>query len=154
MPNYELLIDFFNEYNNHYKELLSFENTKFQYIVSNNVIELGNSLGKEQALIMKGNSLEAKRLSLLEKQGLKGVKFQDIIDDAPEQYSYKLSSLFSELSKYVSETKRINDEALSAVKTRLSAIDQKLSKQSNDVYDGKGGKKHTSNTFSSLAKNV
>lgn len=154
MLDYNLLINFFDEYINHYKELLSFENKKLEYIMSNDVTELSNCLGKEQALIMKGNSLETKRISLLEKQGVKDLKFKDLIEDAPKQYSFKLSNRFNELSKYVMEVKRINDEALGVVKTRLFTIEQKLSKGTNDLYDGKGDKKHTSNMFSSLAKNI
>ena len=154
MRDYNLIINFFDEYINHYRELLSFENVKLNYIITNNVTELSNCLGKEQALIMKGNALESKRISMLEKQGLRDMKFKDIIESSPEQYSNKLSSVFGELSKYVSEVKRINDEALSIVKTRLTTIEKKLSKGKSETYDGKGDKKRSVPIFSSLAKNI
>ncbi len=151
MPDYNTIISFFDEYISHYRELLSFENQKFEYIITNKVSELGNCLSKEQALIMKGNSLETKRVSLLEKEGLAGMKFKELVDSAPEQYAVKIKSRFNELSKYISEVKRINDEAMGLVRSKLAVIESKL--PTGNTYDGKGDRKSTINS-SSLTRNI
>jgi len=154
LTNYNTIIDFFDEYISHYKELLSFENKKLELIVENNVSELSTSLSREQALIMKGGSLETKRINLLKNEGLNNAKFQEIIDQAPVEYSTMLSNRFSELSKFVNEVKRINDNSLSIVKNKLSAIDKKLSNNLADTYDINGGKRHSSNGISAVSKNI
>lgn len=148
------MIDFFDEYILHYKELLAFENQKLELIVANNVTELSNCLSKEQALIMKGNSLEKKRISLMNEQGLSDIKFGEIIDNSPKEFSTRLKSSYSELSKYVNEVKRINTNAMEIVNGKLSAVESKLSKTNNDTYDVKGGKKRESNSTSALTKNI
>ena len=153
MHNYNTIITFFDEYITHYRELLSFENIKLEMIVSNNVLELSSSLSKEQALIMKGNSLESKRLKLFEKEGFKNIKFQKLIDEAPQEYSSMLNTKFIELSKYINEVKRINDNGLSIVKEKLAKIEAKSSNKTSDTYDGKGGKKHSSAMPSAISKN-
>jgi hypothetical protein len=153
MHNYDAIIEFFEQYINHYRELLAFENQKLQYIVSNNVTELSNSFGKEQALIMKSNNLEAKRVSLLKQEGFSEKKFSDMLENCPEEYLPKLSSIFSELSKYIFEVKRINDEAMNIVNAKLSHIEEKLQNNTGEIYDGKGDKKHT-DVSSSLSKNI
>jgi len=154
LSDYSTMIDFFDEYILHYKELLAFENQKLELIVANNVTELSNCLSKEQALIMKGNSLEKKRISLMNEQGLSDIKFGEIIDNSPKEFSTRLKSSYSELSKYVNEVKRINTNAMEIVNGKLSAVESKLSKTNNDTYDVKGGKKRESNSTSALTKNI
>lgn len=153
MHNYKLIIEFFEQYINHYIELLDFENKKLGYIISNNVGELSNCLGREQALIMMGNNLEAKRLELLRKESLGDATFGEMIQSAPDEYRNKLQSVFSELSKYVLEVKRINDEAMNVVRVKLNSIENKLSHNSGEIYNGKGGRNHTAMSVS-MTKNV
>ncbi len=143
MHNYKLIVDFFEQYTKHYIELLDFENKKLKYITSNDVDSLNNCLGKEQALIMMGNNLEAKRRELLKKEGLAESTFGEMIESSPDEYKNKLQSIFSDLSKYVLEVKRINDQAMSVVRVKLNSIENKLSRNTGEIYNDKGGRKHT-----------
>ncbi len=154
VPDYNIIIKYFEEYINHYKELLEFQNTKLSYISKNSIEELNNSLSKEQALIMKGNSLEAKRKKMLENQGVNSEGFKKLIEDAPAQYSGKLASIYEELSKYIFEVKRINDEAMVLVKQKLTAIDKKTSRSDGNIYNDKGDKKQPLGDSISLGKNI
>lgn len=154
MPNYNNILKFFDEYISHYRELLSFENEKLNLIATDNISELSTGLSKEQALIMKGSSFETKRMRLMKDEGLSDVKFQAIIDGAPAEYSAKLHTAFNELSKYVTEVKRINDHSLSIVRGKLSAIEARISSTSSDIYDEKGGRKHSIGSLAAVNKNI
>ncbi len=153
MHNYNLIIDFFGQYTDHYIELLDFENKKLKYIISNDVKELSNCLGKEQALIMKGKNLESKRIELLKKEGLGESSFGEMIQVAPDEYKNNLQSVFSGLSKYVLEVKRINDEAMNVVRVKLNSIENKLSHNSGEIYNDKGSRNHAAMSVS-MTKNV
>ncbi len=153
MHNYKLIIDFFGQYTDHYIELLDFENKKLKYIISSDVNQLSSCLGKEQALIMKGNNLEAKRIDILKKEGLGETSFGEMIQSAPDEYKDKLQSVFSGLSKYVLEVKRINDEAMNVVRVKLNSIENKMSHNSGEIYNDKGGRNHTAMSVS-MTKNV
>lgn len=153
MPDYNKIIDFFDECIEHYKELLSFENKKLEYITSNNVDELSNGLGREQALIMKGNSLETKRVEILKKQGVSDIKFKELIESAPDEFSGKLNARYLELLKYINEVKRINGYSLNMVEEKLNYIEERIS-QNNSTYDMSGEKKHAVSSGSAISKNV
>ena len=153
MPDYNIIISYFDDCINHYKELLAFENQKLGYILENNISELGNCLSREQALIMKGNSLESRREAIFKEQGLSGNTFMEIIQNTPESYKYKLTQKFDELSKYVLQAKKINEEALDIVKKRLNYIENK-SASSTETYDLKGDKKHSSPQMATLKKSI
>ncbi len=154
MPNYNTIVLILDECIEHYKELLSFENEKIGYITSNNVSELSNSLSREQALIMKGNSLEAKRLAVLKKEGVGELRFSELIEQAPDGYSTLLNAKHSELSQYINEVKRINGFALDMVKEKLSYIENRISQNQTDTYDKSGEKKHKATSGSTIFKNV
>lgn len=154
MLDYNNLIKYFDDSITHYKELLIFENQKLDIIISENVIELSHSLSREQALIMQSNALEYRRIEQLKDAGLHGAKFNQIIEDAPKEYTGKLKRRYNELSKYIYEIKRINNHAMQIVKGKLSDVEVKQNKTINDTYDVKGGKQHSLGNSSTLLKNV
>lgn len=152
MPDYNKLISFFDECRSHYKELLAFENEKLSYIHEDDITQLGNSLGKEQALIMKGNSLETKRKALLKEEGLENAHIEEIKKGADEKTAKALDDRFSELSKYVLQCRHINEESLDIVKRRLKVIEEKTN--SPQTYDTKGEKKQSSSEPYSLKQDI
>ncbi len=154
MINYKNILIFFDEYIAHYRELLSFENQKLSLLVDNDIKKLNDSLSKEQALVMKGNSLEAKRIKLMKDQGIENISFSEIIDNSPIEYKMKLTESFEALKKYVNETKRINDNAMMTVNNRLSDIDKRLSTKESSTYDEHGGKNLKTSFSSSLSRNI
>lgn len=154
MTGYNELIDFLDEYVNHYRQLLDFENSKLSVLIENNQDTLKDSLGKEQALIMKGDSMETKRIALLKKMGLDGLTFTQIIDKSPKEYKTKLSILYNDLSKYVYEVKRVNISAMQNVELKLANINNKLNKSDSNTYDQHAKKQHISKSSMSLSKNI
>lgn len=137
MTDYFKLVRFFNEYVAHYKELLDFEYKKLDMINNDRIEELSNSLSTEQALIMKANSLEARRLKLLEDD--KDITFKEIIEKAPVSCRKRLESQYAELSGYVAKIKELNDLANIIISGRLKRVERKTAEL--DTYNGKGNVK-------------
>ena len=75
MKDFHTFQNFMNEYNSHYRELLSFETKKLRLIADDDIDELRKSLNTEQAMIMKTNSLEKKRMELLSNGDEKKINF-------------------------------------------------------------------------------
>ena len=149
MPDYKKIIMFFDEYIAHYKSFLKFEYAKADMINKGAVAQLSDSLTTEQALIMKTNTFEARRLKLVEGCGN---TFAELIDGAPEEHKDKLRSQHEELSEIIYKIKELNDAAGSIVSERLKQIQKRTAEL--DVYDGKGALKREHATKSAIFRNV
>ena len=149
MPDYNKIIAFFDEYITHYKEFLQFEYLKLDMINNNQIEKLSKSLSTEQALIMKTNAYETKRVKLLE--GMTGT-FAEIAANAPEEYGKRLTVQHKELSEIVFRIKELNDTANITVTERLKKIQRKTAEL--DVYDGKGTLKREHASRLAISKNV
>lgn len=150
MSDYNKIIAFFDEYITHYREFLQFEYLKLDMINNNQIEKLSSSLSTEQALIMKTNSLETKRLKVLE--GTKGNTFAEIADNAPEEFREKLRTQHEELSAIIFRIKELNDSANIIVSERLKKIQRRTAEL--DVYDGKGTIKREHASRLAISKNV
>ncbi len=150
MPDYNKIIAFFDEYIAHYKEFLQFEYLKLDMINHNQIEKLSMSLSTEQALIMKTNSYETKRIALLE--GTVGSTFAEIAANAPEEYRERLGAQHKELSDIVFRIKELNDSAKITVTERLKKIQRRTAEL--DVYDGKGAVKREHASRLAISKNV
>ena len=150
MADYRKIIVFFDEYIEHYREFLAFENSKLDMLKKNEIEQLSNALSTEQALIMKTNSLETKRMKLLE--GVEGKTFAEVTEKAPEEFREKLTEQHNELSSLIYEIKEANDLAKGVVSKRLKYIQNMTAEL--DVYDGKGSVKREHATRSAISKNV
>lgn len=150
MPDYNKIIAFFDEYIAHYKEFLQFEYLKLDMINHNQIEKLSKSLSAEQALIMKTNSYETKRVKVLE--GTEGSTFAEIAANAPEEYRARLNAQHKELSEIVFRIKELNDSANITVTERLKKIQRKTAEL--DVYDGRGAVKREHASRLAISKNV
>ncbi len=150
MPDYNKIIAFFDEYIAHYREFLQFEYLKLDMLNHNQIEQLSSSLSKEQALIMKTNSYETKRLKVLE--GTTGSTFAEIAENAPEEFREKLTVQHRELSEIVFRIKELNDAANITVTERLKKIQRRTAEL--DVYDGKGAVKREHASRLAISKNV
>ena len=120
MLNYDALIKYFDEYTDHYREVLDFEYRKLENVISNNVTWLSTAVSKEQAYIMKTNAFEARRAKLLGEEGA-GMTFLRIIEEAPESCKQPLKDYYNEISQLVFEIKRVNNHAQEVINDRLHA---------------------------------
>ncbi|MCD7730534.1 MAG: flagellar protein FlgN [Oscillospiraceae bacterium] len=137
MTDYFKLVRFFNEYNAHYEEMLNFEYKKLDMINNDKIEELSKSLSTEQALIMKANSLENKRIAILGED--KNLTFKEIIEKAPVSCKKRLEEQYAELSANVLKIKELNDLANVIITGRLKKVERKTAEL--DTYDGRGSLK-------------
>lgn len=151
MLDYHMLLSFMNEYISHYRDLLRFETAKLQLIFKDDIEGLDKSLSKEQALIMKTNSLEAKRFELL-RGGHEKETFRELIDGAPPEYKNELSDQYKELCNLIFQIKKINDNAHEIVRKRLSVMEN-AENSSTDTYN-KTGKKQRIDEKVTLNKGI
>lgn len=150
MPDYKKITEFFDEYIEHYRAFLKFELAKASMINHGDIEQLSNSLPTEQALIMKTNVMEKKRLKLVE--GAPGDTFAELAEKAPEEYSDRLKAQHSELSDLIYKIKDINDAAGAVVSARLKKIQRRT--EELNVYDGKGSVKREHASKIAISKNV
>lgn len=149
MPDYKKITAFFDEYVAHFRGFLKFEYAKADMINKGAIEQLSDSLTTEQALIMKTNTLEARRIKLVDGCGN---TFAELIEGAPEEFKEKLKSQHEELSEIVYKIKELNDIAGSIVSKRLKKIQKRTAEL--DVYDGSGALKRKNLTRIAISKNV
>ncbi len=154
MADYEKIIVFFNDYLNHYKGLLAFEQEKLNFLISNDIKKLNDSLSNEQAFIMKGEALEKKRISMLKGEGISELHFKEMIDNAPKNYQDRLICVYTALQNYIMEVKRINELSMEKVSDRLKRINEKTNTKTSGTYNEHGGKNNKFDYRSMLSKNV
>ncbi len=133
----------------HYNIFLTFEYAKADMIHTGAVAQLSDSLTTEQALIMKTNALEARRIKLVEGCG---DSFGELIDGAPQEHKERLKSQHRELSEIIYKIKELNDNAGVIVAERLKRIQKRTAEL--DVYDGKGALKREHATKAAIFRNV
>ena len=153
MLDHQKMLDFFQEYISHYRELLRFENDKLQMIFDDDIEALNKSISKEQALIMKTNAFESKRIEIL---GIGNEKktYKQIISEAPYEFQPRLNENYNELSKLIFQIKKINENAQEIVSQRLDIIQNVNSGLSVDTYNNKGNKKHHTQGATTLNKDI
>lgn len=149
MPDYKKIIMFFDEYIAHYRSFLKFEYAKADMINKGAIEQLSDALTTEQALIMKTNTLESRRIKLVEGGGS---TFAELIDGAPEEFKEKLKSQHEELSALIYKIKELNDNAGAIVSERLKKIQKRTAEL--DVYDGRGALKREHATKAAISRNV
>lgn len=151
MLDYNSLLIFFKQYNEHYIDFLDFERKKLKLVAEDDINGLTDSIKTEQALIMKTNSFETKRMRLLADGG-NGKTFSDLINEAPDQYKDELTKEFRELSKLVLDIKKVNDNVRLIVTERMKKYE--LNDTELDTYTGNGQKNHSDEVPHTILKSV
>lgn len=121
----DIIIGFLDRYNRHFEELADFLAKKQTKILLDDLNWLEEALVTEQSFIMKGNSLEDKRLELFEQVGLKGKTFSELPRFFPEDYSGALRLQNDRLNKSVERIKRLNEVSEDVVERKLE-VQKKL----------------------------
>lgn len=150
MLDYFKMIRFFEEYISHYKEFLKFEYAKLDMINNDEIEKLSNSLATEQALIMKTNSYEGRRIKLLGEHS--DMTFAQIVESAPISCKRRLESQHKEFSDIIYKIKEINDTANTIVSERLKRIQRKTAEL--DTYNGRGNVRRESASRVVISRNV
>lgn len=121
----DVIIGFLDRYNRHFEELADFLAKKQNKILLDDLDWLEEALVEEQSFIMKGNSLEDKRLQLFEQVGLKGKTFSELPQFFPEDYHGMLRLQNDRLNKSIGRIKQISQVSEDVVERKLE-VQKKL----------------------------
>lgn len=99
---------------------------------------LDSILSREQALILDMRGLEQKRLSILEKAGLKDATFRQLLEAEDEEGRTRLFPVFEELTQAANQLKETKESADRILKVRLRQIELMAASQNGPHYDEYG----------------
>ncbi len=146
--NYETatrIIEFLEQYDKHFSELRTFLSSKQEKVVGDDLVWLLDSLTEEQKLVMRGNSMEAKRLTLLSELGYNDYTSDMLYEEFPENLKGKFKLYINSMNDSIDFIKRTNEGILDLVERKLE-VQAELVKDANltgsDTYDNSGTKIH------------
>jgi DNA replication protein DnaD len=137
------ILDFMEKYSEHFKEFRSFIYEKQEKVAGDDLVWLLDSLATEQKLIMRGNSLEAKRKLIFEEHGIEGYNAKQLYQACPEEVKGRMKLATDEIDENVNYIKEINQDALELARRKLEAQAQILNDSliaGSDTYDNSGSK--------------
>ena len=121
----DVILTFLGQFNDHFEKLADFLEQKQNRILLDDLNWLEEALVEEQSYIMKGNSLESKRLALFEQCGLSGKKFTELPDLFPENYRGALLRENERLNDSIARIKRLCEVSDDIVQRKMK-IQEKL----------------------------
>ena len=117
----DTLIAFLDQFNAHFESLADFLSVKQNRILLDDLTWLEEALAKEQSYIMKGDSLEAKRLALFEQCGIGGKKLSELPELFPEEYKGALKLQSDRMNEAIARIKRLNEVSSDIVQRKMQA---------------------------------
>ena len=117
----DIVIAFLDQFNAHFEILADFLALKQNRILLDDLHWLEEALVEEQSYIMKGNSLETKRLALFEQCGIGGKKLSELPELFPEEYQGALKLQSNRLNEAIAKIKRLNDVSSDIVQRKMKA---------------------------------
>ena len=117
----DIVIAFLDQFNTHFESLADFLAVKQNRILLDDLQWLEEALVEEQSYIMKGNSLETKRLALFEQCGIGGKKLSELPELFPEEYRGALKLQSDRLNDAIAKIKRLNDVSSDIVQRKMKA---------------------------------
>ena len=117
----DTVIAFLDQFNTHFESLADFLAVKQNRILLDDLHWLEEALVEEQSYIMKGNSLETKRLALFEQCGIGGKKLSELPELFPEEYQGALKLQSDRLNEAIAKIKKLNDVSSDIVQRKMKA---------------------------------
>lgn len=117
----DTIIAFLDQYCRHFEKFADFLAEKQNKILLDDLNWLEEGLVEEQSYIMKGNSLESKRLALFEQCGLGDRKFAELPGLFPEEYGGALHMHSERLNDAIAKIKRLNEVSSDIVQRKMQA---------------------------------
>lgn len=115
----EVFLEFFDIYNKHFEKLADFLAVKQNKILLDDLNWLESALQEEQKYIMKGNSLEEKRLALFERAGLDEITLKQLMEMFPDELKGSMQLESDRLEKSIGTIKRLTETSDSIVRRKL-----------------------------------
>ena len=117
----DAIITFMDQYNAHFEKFADFLAVKQNRILLDDLVWLEEALVEEQSYIMKGNSLETKRLALFEQCGIGGKKLSELPELFPEDRRGALHMQSERLNDAIAKIKRLSEVSSDIVQRKMQA---------------------------------
>ncbi len=119
-----------------FKQFTAVEQMKLKALRDNHVAAVEDCMNKEQAMIMNLRGLEKKLAACQEKAGYGGLRFREILDQAPAKEREKLLPLFEAFDQELQKFRNVNEDANEMLKNNLHMINKAM--QQSGAYNGDG----------------
>ena len=134
------------------KKMLEFETEKRRALLDSDLNNLGSVLQSQQAVMMKLENLEKKRITAQEKAGFNDMKAEEIIEKITDEKEKKVFAItINELRAVVEEIQELNRISIDIAKSNLKIANTILQQQPADetgVYTSTGSNaKWSSSSF-------
>lgn len=132
-----------------YSNFLELEYKKYEFIIKDDTLSLDETVAKEQAFYMKMRGLEQKRIAYIEEMGMKDKTLAGIIELSNETDKAILKEAYDELSRLITEVKKISNLCKLVIEVRLRRIDRAMSKlgQKENIYSNEDVKNNNTKSF-------
>ncbi|MCL2694389.1 MAG: hypothetical protein FWE60_04720 [Oscillospiraceae bacterium] len=137
------ILEFMEKYSEHFKELRTFINEKQEKVAGDDIVWMLDSLATEQKLVMRGNSLEAKRNLIFEEHGLKDYNAEMLLGKCPGEIKGRMKLAVDSIDECVNYIKETNRNVLDLARRKLEAQAELLQNSliaGSDTYDNSGAK--------------
>ncbi|MCL2634420.1 MAG: flagellar protein FlgN [Oscillospiraceae bacterium] len=142
------IVEFLGKYNEHFTELFVFLGEKQNKVLADDILWLHESLTTEQKLAMMGNSLENKRLEMMERLGFSEYTSSKLLEICPEEFRGRLKLECTNIENTIGKIKQLNADILETVEKKMAAAEGFLRDKgilATDVYDEAGAKHRLNN---------
>ena len=143
MLEYEKLLD----------SLLVLEENKIRVIASGKVAGLEGCMRDEEAGMLRMKGLDSRRESLLEKMGLGGKTFRQIVESETAAQDSELQSLCARMQEKTELLKKINSSSGSMLQSRLIKVENTIANMEGRLPDlsyGRNGKMKSAEPVSKM----
>lgn len=123
--DYEALIKTLESEAESYAELLKVEKDKTDILIKGDIERLDKLMNAEQALNMRVNGIEKKRINIMNELGMRDKTLKDVIADAKNdelKTRGRLFKIYKDLKECTDELKSINEYNSMLIKARLNVI--------------------------------
>ena len=149
------LLRFFEDMLLFYKDFLTFEQKKYDIILSGDYAKLDEALKQEQAFTLKARGMESERTKLLQETGASGSTFRELIPQIEPSRQEKMQKLYEDISAVIESIRQTNGRSSQMIRIKMNHVSKVLSNLENhpelkQIYNDKLKKKQVNpkGTFS------
>lgn len=135
MEKLEPYYEFLEEYTSFLEEMARSHEEKLAAILSHDLNRLEHFISAQQAMTMRLDGLEGRRVRIQEELGCANRTLSQIIDGAPVPRKKRLQDIRKRMEAAVRDIKFYNGKALEAAKTNLKLIDDLAVGNEDARYD-------------------
>lgn len=129
MNDFSDFIEIIKDFIQLFDTLNTVEQEKLDAAIKNRVSFVEACMNKEQAAILRMRGLEQKREAAQRQLGMEGLKFREILEQAPDDAEVVLRPLFDHLSEQIRTFQSLNSSAKDMIEVNLHKIQSSMASE-------------------------